>query len=432
MKDNTAVEDNVPGNTQVALKETTPCNWERLRAPVLIFLAGMLIAQGVFLWQMRGRLREGYQDFTIFYCAGKMLNMGLAGRLYDDLTQYQVQFSFAPDVEIRKGPLPYNHPPFEALLFSPFAKLPYFTAYLIWDSFNLIMLGSMLLVLRPHIVLLQRVSLVWPFLTTLAFFPLFMSLVQGQDVVLLLLLLALAYTALKRDAEFLAGCWLGFGTFRFHLVVPVVLVLLLRRRSRTISGFALISSILSVISIAMVGWRQALEYPRYLLRIEKALGRRAIAPPEMPNFRGLLHSLLASHISPNMVTALTAVLSLALIVYVSLKWNPLHDNLDLAFSLCLICSILTSYHAYIYDLSVTWFAALAVINAGCSSKSRTVRSTWLYIPIGLLFFTPLQLWLFNSQKLWLFALVLLVWAAAISKELASLSSPSSIQSFIPS
>jgi Glycosyltransferase family 87 len=418
MVDNSAVWPPMP-NQPIAMNEQSSSralNW--LRIPVLLLLASMLLLHAVFMWQVKGFLREGYSDFAIFYCAGKMLNLGLASHLYDDQTQYRVQQSFAPRVSIRKGPLPYNHPPFEALLFAPLARLPYMAAFLCWDLLNVVVLAVLPLILRPHIALLQQASAFWFVLVSLAFFPLWMTLVQGQDTILLLLLLTLAYVALKRNADVIAGCWLGLGTFRFHLVLPVMLVLLLSRRLRTTLGFGLTSAMLGLISLVVVGWHEALAYPRYIWEMESALGRRAIVPQDMPNLRGFLDTVLPSHFPPALLNTCIAVLSLALIYVVSVRWNYTGGgtNLDLGFSLCLISSLLASYHAYVYDLSALFLAVLLVANqALVSGGNINWKSVKLCSPIFFLFLSPLQmLLLLRYDQFCLFAFVLILWVWGIS------------------
>src|SRR5580658_7697280 len=102
----------------------------RLKTWIALLIVGMLCIHAVLFWKARDLVRQGYPDFTIFYTAGKMLRQGLGHSLYDGALQYQVQQSFASGVRIRKGPLPYNHPPFEALIFLPLASLDYAMAYL--------------------------------------------------------------------------------------------------------------------------------------------------------------------------------------------------------------------------------------------------------------------------------------------------------------
>ncbi len=73
---------------------------------------------------------------------------------------------------------------------------------------------------------------------SLTFVPALLCLVQGQDSLLLLLLVVLAFTALRRGRAFAAGCWLGLGLFKFQLVLPIVVVLVLTQGRNARTGLA--------------------------------------------------------------------------------------------------------------------------------------------------------------------------------------------------
>src|ERR1700690_760355 len=86
---------------------------------VSIFLFGMFCCNLTLFIRCIPGLRKGYQDFTIYYTSALLLGQGKAAALYDSAVQYQTQLAFAT-VPDPKDSLPYNHPPFEALLFVPF------------------------------------------------------------------------------------------------------------------------------------------------------------------------------------------------------------------------------------------------------------------------------------------------------------------------
>jgi len=69
-------------------------------------------------------------------------SQGLGADLYNLAAQWKVQREFASEVKIRQGPLPYIRPPFEALLFSVFARWPYVTALLLWTTLKLALLAT--------------------------------------------------------------------------------------------------------------------------------------------------------------------------------------------------------------------------------------------------------------------------------------------------
>jgi hypothetical protein len=390
-----------------------------------VLIVGMLCIHGVLFWKARILVRQGYPDFTIFYTAGKMLHEGLGHRLYDSALQYEVQQTFAAGVRIRKGPLPYNHPPVEALIFEPLASLDYPAAYLVWSGINLAILGSLPFLLRRHIpVLAQCPAFVWV-LVFLGFFPVLVALLQGQDVILLLLLNALAFVALKRNADTLAGCWLGLSVFKFQLIIPLVLILLCWRRTKVLQSFVVIAAGLTAISVAITGWAGALRYPGFVLHVEKFMERGRIAV-DMPNLRGLLEGWSFARGFPG-AHAITIALSVGLLVWVIVKGRGRTSSsprsgrdFDLRFSVAMVTAVLVSYHAFPYDLSLLVIPVLLVVNYAIETSSlHRYRNRALILPVGLLFLTPvyLLLWI-RLDHFNLFATVLLLWTWGIVREIS--------------
>ncbi len=393
----------------------------------LAFVTAMSLLHGALWWQARDRLQVGYPDFTIFYTAGKLLSQGEGARLYDNDLQYRVQREFASKVETRKGPMPYNHPPVEAALFVPFAKVPYFEAYLLWDILNLILLALALFVMRAHLPGLRAQPAVLWLVVGLGFFPVFLALLQGQDILPLLLLYALAWAAMKRHSDFAAGCWLGLGLFRFHLVLPFLFVLVLRKRRRLLAGSAAVAMLMALLSIAVVGWKEALAYPSYLLQVENRVGTGVIAPENMPNLRGLLYVLLPPGTSHVFMFAVVA-LSLAMLWACSRLWRLGTDQqlFPLQFSLALIAALLVSYHEYDYELSLGLIPVLLILDY-LQTRSTPRSTQWLLLaPVFLLFLTPLQmLLLFRWRYACFLSIVLLLWFWGVAREILRVSNHSS-------
>lgn len=397
----------------------------RLKTWIAVLIVGMLCIHGVLFFKARVLIRQGYPDFTIFYTAGKMLREGLRHNLYDGALQYEVQQTFAAGVRIRKGPLPYNHPPFEALIFEPLASLDYPTAYLVWSAINLAILGLLPFLLRRYIPVLAHYALFVWLLVLLGFFPVLVALLQGQDVILLLLLNALAFAALKRNADTLAGCWLGLSVFKFQLILPLVLILLCWKRSRVVQSFVVTAALMASISVAITGWAGALRYPWYVLHFEKFMERGGIAV-DMPNLRGLLEGWSFSGFPGSHV--ITIALSIGLLVWVSVKGRSrthssqrFHLEFDLQFSLAMVAAVLASYHAFPYDLSLLVIPVLLVVNYAIETASLQRYRNWaLMLPVGLLFLTPVYmlLWI-RLDHFNLFATVLLLWMWGIAREISS-------------
>lgn len=383
-----------------------------------LFLAGMCVLHLLIFWSLREKIRQGYSDFSIFYTAGSILHQGSAGDLYDAALQFRVQKQFASQVYIRQGALPYNHPPFEALLFAPLARVSYPVAFAIWDLLNLAILAILPILLRAHVPLMQQVPIFLCWIAELGFFPVFVALLQGQDSIVLVLLFALAFIALKQNQQLEAGIWLGLGLFRFHLVLPLVLILLLRKKGRVILGFAITALALGLLSVTIVGWNAALHYPHYVWNVENSTGSAATLVSTMPNLRGFIHMLLPW--TPRVEVGVS-IISAILLLWASSQWDDSSsERFEWSFSLALVTTVLVSYHALVHDLSLLLLPiALLMSNLSRSGWPRLSGSLLLAGPVILLFLSPLQMLLwFRYGEFSLFAPVLLLWFIGISRELS--------------
>lgn len=396
---------------------------KKYRVLLFLFLAGMLSLHLIIAWDSIDLIRKGYPDFTTFYSGASILRQGLGRQLYDEQTQYRVQQQFAAEVSIRQGPLPYIHPPFEALLFIPFTWVSYPIAYVLWDLLNLIVLVILLFMLQPALPVLRPVSVAFWLLACLAFFPIFFALLHGQDVLLLVLLLAAVYVLLRRNNEIAAGFCLGLGVFRFQLVLPLVLILLYQKRTKAILGFVTAAAALVLVSAAIVGWRGVLEYPDHVWRLEQTMEQRqTIVPIRMANVRGLLDSLLIPRTSKLVSNIVISIVSLALVLFAAHKCSSkttTPSEFDLGFALCVVVTVLVGYHTLAYDLSLLLLPIALTIQHLYRNQDVDRRARqFLLIPLFLLFLSPLHAFLaMRNGHYNLFALVLLLWCWALSKEI---------------
>src|SRR4051812_15153015 len=320
--------------------------------PVLVtFLTAMIVVHAWMFFSFRKEIATGYPDFTILYTGGKCILQGNGRQLYDLETQFAIQREFASEVKQRYNPLPYNHPPFEALLFAPLARLPYVAAYLVWALCNIFLILSFWQLLRPRLPALRAFFPGLPLLAIFAFFPVAMALLQGQDSILLLFLYGLVFSTWATGRPFVAGLCLGLALFKFQLVLPFVLVLVLRRQWKAVAGFAVSAFVLLGISESVVGWNGLMAYPGFLLRLTQSGARAGIDPRDMPNLRGLVTGSL--HLAGAPATLLIIVLSLVLLELVARRWpEQPRGQFELGFSLCLTLNIVTSYHLQVHDLSL--------------------------------------------------------------------------------
>ena len=382
-----------------------------------LYFCCMIALHGDVLWKARHSIVHGYPDFAAFYSGGSIVRQGLGKQLYDEPTQYRAQQQFAAEVSIRQGPLLYTHPPFEALLFVPFTAVSYFTAYVLWDLANLLFLLTLFYLLRTSVPWLRQVPAIFWLLGCLAFFPVFFALLHGQDTILLALLVTAVYVLLRRQRDIAAGFCLGLCVFRFHLVVPLILILLYQKRIRTMFGFVPTAAALGLISVLIVGWRGALDYPRYVWHLEPA---RTIVSSGMANVRGLLDPVLIPLTSKLATDIVISIMSLALIFFAARTWRPENPaEFDLGFALCMIVAVLVGYHTLAHDLTLLLLPITFTVQHLCGSVDTDRRTrALLLIPLGLLLFSPLHALLaLRSGPYNLFAWVLLFWGWVLSREI---------------
>jgi hypothetical protein len=352
-------------------------------------------------------------DFPDFYCAARMLAAGHGHQLYDAGLQRQYQARYAG----RVGTL-YIHPPFEAVIYLAVAWLPLRYAYLLWSLLNLTFLGVGVRLLAKEIQpWYWRPSLG----VSLTFVPTLLCFLQGQDSLLLLLLVVLAFTALRRGRGFNAGCWLGLGLFKFQLALPLALVLVVTQnrniRTGLVKGFSLAALALAGLSAAISGWSVFLIYPEFLLHL-KSQPFAGIVSQAMANFRGLIYFFFYSDQSSGAVISLSILCAAALIMAL-LGWkktgrnnnnnNGNKDDFDLAFANSVTLALLVSYHLNPHDLSLA-LLPVALLLHSASARTPVARgpASWITLSLLALFFLPpLHLWALRAGVYALVSLPLL-------------------------
>jgi len=392
------------------------------KACLYLYAFAMLVLQGWILAHAWRGISEGLPDFTIFYTAGQILRTGHATELYDNNLQKIIQQAVTPIGLVRRGSiLPYNHPPFEAVIFVPLSRFSYLTAYLIWAGTNCAIVLWLAMLLRRHVLALRHLPARLWLLTVVTFNPVFIALIQGQDSILLLCCFALAYISLIRNSEFTAGVWLGLGLFKFNLVLPFVLPFFLLKRKKCAEGLLVTGLSLFVLSLSIVGWRALIRYPQYLWGTEQDstyLWNSAHA--NQPNLRGLFTSLL-----PHQAVLRTGLVILGsgiVLLGMTLVWYRVCSRpssaIQRGFGISLLGSVLLSFHLYLHDLSLLLLAIVIVMDylSQAPSISRGVKGS-AYVFIALLFCSPLYLLLtLRYKELELMAVVMLALFAVLVRD----------------
>lgn len=351
---------------------------ERIFA-VLIF--AVLISSIVLLTANGPRLEK--IDFSVTYLGARMIHDGRGAQLYDLGEQIKLRSALYRD----PNPLIYEHPPFEALLLSPLAAVPYRTAYLIWALFNALIWLGLAFLLRPHAPAprddVGYMSL-W-----LIFAPLAVVLFQGQSSLILLLFYALAFICWKRDREVLAGFCLGFGLFKFQFVLPCALIFAVRRKWRFVGGVALSAAAFGLLSLVAVSWLGCASYVHLLLSIGANPQNLTYGSAvDMPTLHGFVYALLGRVVQGKILSGIVAAVSIFLIVFTAVRWERAEregGNAEPMFGAAVVVSLMTGLHMFTHDFSPLMLPLLIAVRY-LRVKTRDARAQWrLMIAVSLFF-----------------------------------------------
>lgn len=389
------------------------------RRRLACYLGAMVILHAVVFYGQWKYIRAGLPDFTIFYTAGKILDAGRAAQLYDDDLQRAIQQPISMTVKNGGTILPFNHPPFEALVFAPVAELPYQTAYIVWFVVDFAIIAASIALLRRHTLALAKLPFwIW-LLAAVGFPPLFVALMHGQDVIWVLFCYVAAYVALSHRNDFKAGAWLGLGLCKFHLILPFIFAFLAQNRRKVLAGFFLTALILTVVGFAVVGVRTALDYPLYVWRAEhNAQYAWATDHSNNPNLRGLIVYFLPGGM-PRLSTAIVIGISVCVLLSAAYIWKQLRswgpEGDKLGFAVNVIATVLVSYHTWVQDLSLLLLPVVIVLDVLLTNPqlaSRLRRTLWF--SAALLFCSPVYLvLLLRYRKFSLMTIAVLIFAAAL-------------------
>jgi len=319
-----STSDQTPVLSHAPIERRIRSQWASI--PLLLCL---LLCQLGLCANSLNRSLSGFVDFRVFYASGHLLAIGNASRLYDPDTQRQAQNSLiAPDSRT----LPFLYPPFAALLYAPFALLPYKLAFFALALINLTLLFIVARWLQRRLNPSEYLP-AWlsppalALLVPLCLFPVSIALMQGQTTFLLLLLYTACFLALERGRSFLAGALLAATLLKFQLTIPIALLFLIWRQGRFLRGFTCGVAALAVLSFALVGPHGITHYCASLAHItsqtlshpEVAHQQYGMSAREMPNLHGLFVLLTEapSH-SPTgfpLAYALTAISSILVFVW---------------------------------------------------------------------------------------------------------------------
>jgi hypothetical protein len=368
----------------------TPYYVKALAMGIPAIMLGLQISMWVFL---APAILDGHSDFRQLYTAAYMVRTGHADQIYDYEVQKQFQDSLVSKAEIA---LPFIRPAYQALLFVPLSFLDYRHAYFAFLFINLLLLWLAYRLLRPKMQNLADVLPWLPAALCLTFLPVATALVQGQDSIELLVLLAGAAALLDRSQDFWAGVIMALGLFKFQIAIPIVVFFLVWRKWKVSLGFAISACMLAAISVWLVGANQIAVYIHSLLSISSGAAHRvgggniplryATYATGMANLRGLVFNFADGFLPALWIQILTVLLSAVTFLWVAFGARTMQKRAD-ALLIAITASTFLSYYIFIHDLSVLLIPIAIVLDRVIGAEATGHNPDRLLARAAALMFT---------------------------------------------
>jgi glycosyl transferase family 87 len=275
-------------------------------------------------------------DFFAYYEAGYFLRTAQASRFYQ---------------QTRPPSFGFIHPAYEALVFFPLSFLAPRMAYIVWIVVGLVIVWLILRNLKSEIECLYSFSVIMPWALTFAFFPVSYAIDQGQDSLILALLVVLAFKQVKTGKNFHCGLLLGLGMFRFQVLVPIAILFLFWKSWKLLGGIFASTVVALCASLAITGISGQLQYLRLLHLLADPANQNL---KEMSNLRSVLAALGTT--SSHVVLGLSALV----LIILSLAGQKLTEADRFLFAVTGGC--LLSYHLFIHDFCLLLLPLLVVTN----------------------------------------------------------------------
>jgi hypothetical protein len=220
----------------------------------------------------------------------------------------------------------------------------------------------------------------------LTFEPVMDCFLIGQDSVLMLMIYTLVFLALKRGRELEAGGLLACGLFKFHLVLSFAIIFALRRRGSFLLGFSGIALLLVMVSMLVSGPGVLTSYPAMFLNSQYRM-LMGFQPEYAANIRGLVYLITLGKIPLAISGVVVGALSAFLLWVTAKLWKD--NEFNLCFSAAVIVTLLTGYHAFVYDLSLL-LLPIAIVCGELAKRKMLLSNLPLNAALVVLFVPPVH------------------------------------------
>jgi len=364
------------------------------RVFVLAGLLTLVVVYAILWWQMISSSAERTgADFIVFFTAGRISQTDGAAHVYEPLLQQAIQqaqvgFQLAPGQVLLYNHVPYLIPILKVLISGNYVASFYRWAMLLLAicTAGAILLSGMLR--RAG----WRQAEVW--LTAagmLTFFPLFVSLLNGQDTAFTFLALCLYLVGFLTGRDWLAGLGLALTSIRPQVMVLLAVPFLFRRQ-KVFGWFCVAAGVLGILSLAILGVDGTRGFLNLLL-VSAGGEWYGLKEPFMVNLVGLIWRI-APGLGAAFIHWLGWVVYGITIIGLCVLWYRSPDIGEKQIGLAVVLAVFAVPHLHYHDLTlllVALVSALIILVRGGFVRAGKAALVPLALSLALLFsnFAPI-------------------------------------------
>jgi hypothetical protein len=202
-------------------------------------------------------------DFIYFYGIGRIAHEYPLARVYDYTLQLKVFNQVYPLHDGAYGPSPY--PPFVALFFSLFARLPFIGAFALWMAVSLALYLIGIGAAVKGVFAGEPLKTSLAFCLSIGFYPFLIgTLINGQLAAIAVCAVGLSVAAERSGRQVRSGFALALLAYKPTLLPLLLPMLLLTRRFRALGGFVAGLGALFCVATAFGGFAIWADYAHFL------------------------------------------------------------------------------------------------------------------------------------------------------------------------
>jgi hypothetical protein len=319
----------------------------------------LLLVYGVFAARLLNNPAESKtMDFMAYYTAARIARQQGLPHIYDLDLQRQIEVERLGSNLAQEQFLPYIHPPYIVPLLEVLFDQDFETSFLRW---MLCLAGVSLFSVRLLSRMLPEHPRPWRKLLcgSMLFFPVFISITQGQDTAFMLLGLSIFLWGMSNKHETLAGWGLSLLTLRPQMALFFILPVFFWSRN-AFWAYLTGCATLTIASIAMLGRQGTLDFID-ILRISSGGDGYGTNEAAMLNLLGLARRLFPAMASEPARQAAWGIFLLAT-AGTSLFFAISKMDKPQKFGLCVLVFLMTSPHFHYHDLSLMLAPAIILIH----------------------------------------------------------------------